>query len=377
MYPPFEHRALVFAALGAVAVWLAVDLGRRLPADPVHDAKMQAARIMQEGIVTLRLERERRGLAWYDALDPNHTGLIGRDYSDLTTTLGSLPAKRTATNPNLAGLVVELLDAAGVRRGDAIAVNFSGSFPALNLAVLAAARALELRPAIISSVGASSHGANDPDWTWLDVEHVLAERGVTRHRSDWAALGGIIDERGGLDGTGITLGLAAIRRNGVPLLDEGGRATVERDVLRRMSLYREACGGRPRVFVNVGGSLAALGAVSDAQTYPAGLIRDVAATGDPRRGLIARMAEEAVPVVHLLDVRHLATRYGLPYDPVPLPEVPSGAVMRPRRFGRTLAVAGLGAMAVVLAVAHRHGRRRRQKRGQSGGSPSLMTASPS
>jgi poly-gamma-glutamate system protein len=376
MYPPLEHRALVLAALGAVVVWLGVDLGRRLPADPGQDAKVQAARIMQEGISTLRAERMRRGLAWDDALDPNHTGLIGRDYSDLTTTLGSLPAKRTATNPNLAGLVVELLDAAGVRRGEAIAVNFSGSFPALNLAVLAAARALDLRPAIISSVGASSYGANEPDWTWLEVERILAESGVTRHRSAWAALGGIIDERGGLDGTGIDLGRAAIQRNGVPLLDEGGRATVARDVLRRMSFYREACGGRPRAFVNVGGSLAALGAVSDAQVFPAGLIRDPVRSSDPRRGLVARMAEEQIPVIHLLDVRHLAARYGLPYDPVPLPGIPSGAVMRPRRHGRALAAAGLGAMAVMLVALHRHRRKLRQKHEQSGQSQPLMTATP-
>lgn len=374
MYPPLEHRTLVLAALGAVAVWLAVDLGRWLPADPVHAAKVRAAQIMQEGIATLRAEREQRGLAWDDAVDPNRTGLIGRDYTDLTTTLGALPAKRTATNPNLAGLVVELLDHAGVQRGDAIAVNFSGSFPALNLAVLSAARALELRPAIISSVGASSYGANEPDWTWLDAERVLADRGVTRHRSAWAALGGIIDERGGLDGTGVERGLAAIRRSGVPLLDEGGRATLERDVLRRLRLYREAGGGPPRAFVNVGGSLAALGGVSEAQVFPAGLIRTLEATRDPRRGLIARMAEDAIPVVHLLDVRHLAARYGLPFDPVPLPDVPSGAVMRPRRFGRVLAVAGLCAVAALLAAVHRQDRKRRQKRGQSGGSQSLMTS---
>jgi poly-gamma-glutamate system protein len=377
MYPPLEHRALLLAALGAVAVWLAVDLGRRLPADPTHAAKLEAARIMQSGIATLRLERERRGPAWDDASDPNHTGLIGREYSDLTTTLGSLPAKRTATNPNFAGLVVELLAAAGVRRGDAIAVNFSGSFPALNLAVLAAARALELRPAIISSVGASSYGANDPAWTWLDLERILAEHRLVHHRSAWAALGGLIEERGGLDGTGLDLGRAAIQRNRVPRLDEGGRATIERDVQRRLDLYREACGGRPRAFVNVGGSLAALGAVSDAQIYPAGLIRDLAPSRDPRRGLIAHMLEDQVPVIHLLDVRHLAARYGLPFDPLPLPEVPSGAVMRPQRYGRALAGAGLSAIALLLVGLHRRRRARQQKDGPDRPSPSLMTAAPS
>jgi poly-gamma-glutamate system protein len=350
MRAPLDRRSLVLAAAGAVAVWLAVDRLRWLPADPIHDAQVRAARIMQEGTAVLRAERVRRGMGWDEALDPNHTALVGRDYTDLTTTLGSLPAKRTSTNPNLAGLVVALLDQAGVRRGDAIAVTCSGSFPALNLAVLAAARALELRPVIISSVGASSYGANEPGWTWLDMERVLAERGIIRHRSAAAALGGIIDEGGGLDGTGLELGDEAIRRSGVARLDEGGRNTLEHDVRRRMEFFRAGCGGRPRAFVNVGGGLTALGGGSEARVYPPGLIRTLEATRDPRRGLIARMVEEGVPVVHLLDVRHLAARYGLPFDPVLLPGVPDGAVMRPRRYARVLATGGLVALAVMLVA---------------------------
>lgn len=356
MRAPLESRALMLAAGGALAIWLGVDQLRRLPPDPVYEAKLAAARFMQDGMAVLRAERTRRGPAWDDDLDPNHTALIGRDYTDLTTTLGSLPAKRTATNPNLAGLVVELLDRAGVRRGDAIAAAFSGSFPALNLAVLAAARALELRPVIISSVGASTFGANEPGWTWPEMERVLAEHGVIQHRSTRVALGGIIDERGGLDGTGLELGREAIDRSGVPRLDEGGSATLERDVLRRMELYRAGCGGKPRAFVNVGGGLASLGATSEAQVFPAGLILSAGPPRDSRRGLIVRMADDGVPVIHLLDMRHLAARFGLPFDPVPLPGVPDGAVMRPRRFARVLAAGGVVVLAVVLLGVERRRR---------------------
>jgi poly-gamma-glutamate system protein len=353
MRTPLPHGSLVVAALGAMAVWLAVDRLRWVPDDPVHAAKVHAGQIMEEGIAVLRAERERRGLGWSEGRDPNRTALIGRDYTDLTTTLGSLPAKRMATNPNMAGLVVELLDRAGVRRGGAIAVALSGSFPALNLAVLAATRAMELRPVIISSVGASSYGANEPGWTWPEMERVLAERGIVRHRSVRIALGGIIDEHGGLDGTGIELGGEAIRRSGVPLLDEGGRATLEHDILRRLELYRTGCDGRPRAFVNVGGSLTSLGGGSEARVFPPGLIRKGDWTPDLRRGLIARMVEEGVPVVHLLDVRRLAARYGLPFDPVPLPAVPDGAVMRPRRYARVLAAGGLLALGLVLMAIDR------------------------
>jgi poly-gamma-glutamate system protein len=212
--------------------------------------------------------------------------------------------------------------------------------------VLAAARALELRPVIISSVGASSYGANEPGWTWPDLERVLAEHGVVQHRSARVALGGIVDGDGGLDGTGIDLAVEAIRRSGVPLLDEGGRATLEHDVRRRMELYRAGCGGKPAAFVNVGGVLASLGG-SDRQVFPAGLIRGLKLPADPRRGTIARMLEAGVPVVHLLDVRRLVERNGLPFDPATVPGVGEGAVMRPRRYARPIAAAGLLALGLL------------------------------
>jgi poly-gamma-glutamate system protein len=347
MRAKIEDRWMLVFAVGAAAIWLAVDRLRWVPGDPLFEAKVVAGRTMEAGIAVLREERERRGLAWDAIGDPNRTGLIGREYTDLTTTLGSLGAKRTATNPNMAGLVVELLDRAGARPGEAIAVAFSGSFPAMNLAVLAAARALGLRAVVISSVGASSYGANEAEWTWLDMERVLVERGVSRHRSVFSALGGIVDEGGGLDGTGLAAGGAAIRRSGVSLLDEGGRATLEHDVLRRMRIYREGCGGKPSVFVNVGGVLTSLGGEGEAQVFAAGVIRPGARGGNHRRGVMARMIEEGVPVVHLLDLRRLAARYGLPFDPVPLPGVPDGAVMRPRRFGQELAGGGLVALGLL------------------------------
>lgn len=74
--------------------------------------------------------------------------------------LGNLEAKRTSTNPNAAALVVHLLYQAGVRPGDRIAVNCSGSFPALILSVLCAMDAMELDGTVFCSVGASTYGAD-------------------------------------------------------------------------------------------------------------------------------------------------------------------------------------------------------------------------
>lgn len=95
--------------------------------------------------------------------------LLGVEYTPITTTLGAEEAKRLAQNPNFAAVAVELLAKSGVEPGDKVAVNLSASFPALNVAVLAAVDALKAEPVIVSSVGASTWGLTVltiPGWIW-------------------------------------------------------------------------------------------------------------------------------------------------------------------------------------------------------------------
>ena len=46
---------------------------------------------------------------------------------------------------------------------------------------------------------------------------------------------------------------------------------------------------------------------------------DIEAPPLPDRGVLFEMAAQGTPVIHLLHVRGLALRYGLPWDPIPLP----------------------------------------------------------
>ncbi len=309
---------------------------------------------MRSAIAAIREERIRLGLPIDAALDPNQTGMIGSDYTDLTTTLGSLSSKRTSANPNFAGAVVEMLHEAGVKHGGSVAISFSGSFPALNIAVLAAVHALELRPAIISSIGASMYGANEPELTWLDMERVLKQRGVLPYASNAAALGGIVETEGGLDGTGIGAGLRAIERCNVPYLEEHGEQSVEQDIDTRLEIYERILGSkRPDAFINVGGSLASIGVCPEAAMLSTGFVRHIRTCGGPKRGIIFRMAERGVPVIHLLNIKRLARRYGLPSDPVPLPAVPDGRVMKAYTYPRLSSLSCLVALCALLIILRR------------------------
>ena len=60
----------------------------------------------------------------------------------------------------MGALLVQMLTEAGVKSGDTIGAGFSGSFPTLNLAVLAAGEAMNVKVIYIASMGASTFGAN-------------------------------------------------------------------------------------------------------------------------------------------------------------------------------------------------------------------------
>jgi len=340
---------LFIIAICALAVIGAAEASKKFQEDPLLSRKIAAAQKMAAAMAAVKEERLRSGAAINPAMDPNQTGFIGEEYNDLTTSLGSLTAKRTSTNPNFAGLLVELLAEAALKPGDPVAVHFSGSFPALNTAVLSAISVLQLKPAIISSVGASTYGANDPDWTWLDMERVLREREIFPYSSIAASLGGLVDSLGGREGNGIVWGRKAIDRNQIPYLEEGGYRTLPRDAEQRMQIYSRALGGQPAVFINVGGSLISMGERAQALSISPGLSFRIPRSAYPDRGILFRMNEMGVPVIHLLNVKKLARRYGLPVDPLPLPAIPSGRVMEQKRYSIPVVLGGLFLLALLLA----------------------------
>jgi hypothetical protein len=65
------------------------------------------------------------------------------------------------------------------------------------------------------------------------------------------------------------------------------------------------------------------------------------------------MAAERIPVIHLLNVKGLCERYGLPWDPRPLPAPGEGPVYGrvPAGSSRNLALTVLYLAAMVLTLA--------------------------
>mgnify|MGYP001470975691 CR=1 FL=1 len=205
---------LVLVAILAVGGFALVESHRVVRSLPHGKQKSEASLLTQKAYETIKQAREDRQIPIDETLDPAESGLIGVTVSTITSKAGQLPAKQTSINPNWGAVFVSLYRKAGLRRGDTIALGFSGSFPALNIAALAACKVMGLRPIIISSVSASMWGANHPQFTWLDMELELIKAGV--FDKDWhslyASMGGLSDQAIGLQKAAIPDILAAITR---------------------------------------------------------------------------------------------------------------------------------------------------------------------
>ena len=160
---------------------------------PYYSEMVEASEKMKIISTEIKNERIRRGITIDKNLDINETGLIGEEWSGITTTLGNLESKRTSTNPDFAALLVKLFKEKGLKKGDIIAANLSSSFPALNLSLIAAADTLGLEAVMVNSVGSSTYGGNIEDFTYLDMENHLFSKGMIRNRSRGFSLGGIGD----------------------------------------------------------------------------------------------------------------------------------------------------------------------------------------
>jgi poly-gamma-glutamate system protein len=305
----------------SVAAWLAVERATHRPIHPRYAEMLAAARTMQAASRVLVAEKEARGLLQGPA-DPNRTGMIGPEFTATTTTLGDLASKRTTTNPDFAAALVRTIATLDLPRGTPVVIVLSGSFVGGNVAAIAAAEALGLRPVVIASLSASMWGATDPDFNWLDMTAALRARGVIRTPVTAAVLGGDGAVGGSMDAAGVAALRAAATRNGVPIIEARPLAALIDALLREVkaSLAGMAAGNAtPGAVLNVGGALIGLGNCRESYEFPPGLTtRAVPCTaGTP--GLAMRLANDGVPVLQVLNVRRLAVEWGLPFDPVPLP----------------------------------------------------------
>jgi len=301
-----------FLAVPSVSPEPAPDLPAKADtAERLARRAMQTIREARERTAPEAVERSRR--SGISGLDVDRLALIGDELTPLVTTMGRLESKRLATDPRWASLLVHQLAARGVGPGAAVAASFSGSFPGLNLAVMAACRALGARLVAVSSVTASTWGANEPGFTWPEMEALVVAAGVLPAASAAVSLGGSRDAGRDLSPEGLS---SALRIQAAASAVLGAEAlpptSLAEAVARRRQVYRRILGGRaPIVYVNVGGNHASLGGATAGFRHAGGWLTAPAGGPAGTRSVMDAFLAEGVPALSLLDVGSLSRAWGL------------------------------------------------------------------
>ena len=371
---------MVLTALAILALALA-ERSTMLVRQPYYEEKIRAAKTMLLAMNAIKTAGQAKGLTIDSVNDPNATGMIGSEFTLVTTDRGDLTAKLLTTHPDFAASAVEMLIKARLKKGDPVAVGMTGSFPALNIAVLSALESLELKPFVIVSVGSSSWGANDPRMTWLDMDRILREKGILRTRTLAASIGGGKDIGRGLSPEGRKLILEAIKRNRVKLIS---KPLLEENIQARMAIYDEAARGKKiKAYINIGGGVASLGSSINGDLIPSGLNRNLAFRNFPTKGVIHLMADRGMPVIHLLNVSEIAKRYGLSMEAALPKELGQGPIYFKERYDRVrlalifLMLAGATVAAVRVNLFHYLAQLRQiRSRGMSPGTSVLPPLEP-
>lgn len=304
-----------------------------------YEEKIAAARLTQTCFNEVKQAIDSLNILIDRINDPNETGLIGIQYSPITTERGDLNAKLTSTNPNLAALVIELVKKTSVKQGDNIAVSLTGSLPALNIAVLSALKILGLKPLTITASGSSMWGANYPQFTYLDMEQLLFEKGLIDSRTKAASFGGEDDMGRGLSPAGREYLETAIIRNHVSLLLN---ENLDNAIEKRMDIYRAY--GDIRLFINVGDHTTSWIGIDPGYGFiPAGQIKE-------GKGVIAQFSRNGIPVINLDNITQLAQEYDLPVAPIPMPAIGEGHLFYTYKYSVIQAVISLIILVIMLIV---------------------------
>ena len=333
-----KTSTLVFLSLLALGCLFISLQNRSIEISPLYDSKIKAANLMKQCLQSLKKSRLENSIFIDIENDPNETGIVGVPYSLITTDEGDLDAKLTTLDPNFSAVIVDLLFTAGLEKNDTIAVMLTGSMPGANIALLSACQVMGIHPIIISSIGASQWGANQVDFTWLDMEDILIENKLINSRSVASSIGGRNDMGRLLSPLGRDLIMENIKNYDLPLIRENRLAD---NIKKRTDIYNEYHPiDKYDGVVNIGGGVASLGTSFNYRLIPPGIVNrsDIVDIDNSSgiEGAFSYFLKRNITGLHILNIKSIIENYNLPFAPIPHPKIGEGVLYAKERYNLTI-----------------------------------------
>ena len=333
---------LCFLAAGTILIYVTGSRVRLPYADEMEEASRLHVKVAQ----VIKEERLARGYPLVPE-DTLQIGLLGEEFTPITTSVGNLAAKRTSQLPDMAALCVRLLHEAGVKRGDRIGACFSASFPGADLALLCAADVMGLEVICSATIGASNYGATLPGYVLPEIIKTAVDAGLLSTMPQMISMGGDGDRGGNMVGYALeeTEEIEAMKER----LAEEGFTLLEFDSYEDDIRYRMEQMGSIAAFINVGGNILGIGDGEAVLSFGQGLLEAFHPVLNEKSGLVEHYLNLDVPVIHILNLKQLCAETGVPFDPVSVPEIGTSQVYYHHDYSRP-AIAVLGAAALLAAL---------------------------
>jgi poly-gamma-glutamate system protein len=329
-----KTSTLVFLALLSLICFILAISMKTIDVSPSYKDKVTSAKLMKNAMHALKDYRMEQSVFIDIENDPNETGLVGGPFSLITTDEGDLDAKLTTLDPNFSAVIVDLMYQLNLQRNDTVAVLMTGSMPGANIAVLTACKALGLFPISISSLGASQWGANQVDFTWLDMEKILFDKGFISSTSIAASIGGRNDMGRLLSPQGRSIILENINHHNIPVIK---KKRLAENINERMDYFKKYQSiDSYKAVINVGGGVASLGTSFNLKLLPPGVVNrsSINTIGNPGgiEGVFSKFINSNVLGLHVLNIRPLIEQFKMPFAPIPLPEIGTGRLYAIERY---------------------------------------------
>ena len=231
-------------------------------------------------------------------VDNRMSGLVGVEWSEITTTLGPLAAKQASTDPVWAAHILRWFDKADLVSGDRVMIMASGSFPGFLVSALAASETRGLKVELTVSLGSSTWGANRMEAPWPLLELCLRKAGCLKTQSRYYTPGGRGETGGNYSEDAMALLKEASVAAGVPFIRLNDLNEV---ILMKTEEIRKY---NPKLLILIGGAASITGGTDD--ILPTGLI--TSSTSGMGQGVAKAALAEGITVLHLLNVKELTRK---------------------------------------------------------------------
>lgn len=325
-------RFLLSTATLAIISIVIIEKSKIAQKVPDYQVKMEASNLTEKAFNLIHDERIKMGAAINSSTDPQRVGILGTESSVLTSKGGDLKAKQTTINPNWASAFIEMFREAHLKKGDLVAAGMSGSFPALNISFLIAAKAYGLKAIIVSSLASSSFGANIPGLSWLEMEGLLYRAGLIHYRSKAVSIGARGDRGLNLPREGILTAHKIMAKEGIPQLNGKTKSEL---IQERLNLFQNPSSGPVKAYINIGGGVASVGTAKVKKSFRPGVtvqdsseysVNRAHSEKDSDHGVMTYFKSEGIPIINMVNIERLAKKYHLPIAPRHKPEIGKGAL---------------------------------------------------